>query len=174
MKSSRYTLTCARAVARACGDRASQLLSSFSISAASSFVDCGGLVSAKSSRWCGGVVWRVDRVSSARSLTVSAVAQKKAADSTYPMGIKRWNPISWSSSGVDFGTINATDGISSRRTQMRMYSSARYTLLRKVGPSLGGAARMQYITLYRDFPKRIASLWATWVTASLRPLQEKS
>ena len=156
-------------MARARGDRASQLLLASSVAAASSFVDCGGLVSPKSSRWCGGVVWHVDRVSSARSLTVSEVSQKKAADSTYPMGIEKWNPISWSSSGVAFGTINATDGISSRRTQMRMYSSARSTLLRKVGPSLGGAARMQYITLYRAFPKRIASLWATWVTASLRP-----
>ena len=75
-------------------------------------------------------------------MTVSLVAQKKVADSTYPMGIERWNPTSWSSSGVAFGTRNATAGISSRRTQMRMYASDSYTLLRKVGPSLGGATRM--------------------------------
>ena len=43
---------------------------------------CGGLVSSKSSRWCGGVVWRVERVFSVLSLTVSVVAQKKAADYT--------------------------------------------------------------------------------------------
>ena len=105
-----------------------------------------------------------------RSLNVLVVAQKNAEDSTYPMGIERWN----STSGVAFVNRNYADGISSRRTQMRMYASARYTLLRKVGPSLGRAARMQLITLYRAFPKRIASLWVTWVTASLRPLQEKS
>ena len=39
---------------------------------------------------------------------------------------------------------------------------------------MGGAFRMQSITLYRAFPNRIASLWDTWVTNSLRPLQEKS
>ena len=108
------------------------------------------------------------------SLTVSVVAQKKAADSTYPMGIDRWNATSWYSSGVAFGTRNATDGMSSRQTHMRMYASARSTLLRKVGPSLGGAASIHSIILWSAFLKRIAFLWATWVTASLSPLQEKS
>ena len=116
----------------------------------------------------------MERVSSVLSLTASVVAQKKAADSTYPTGIDRWNPNSRSSSGVAFGTRNATDGISSKRTHMRMYASARSTLLRKVGPSLGGAASMQSIILWSAFTKCIASLWSTWVTASLRPLQEKS
>ena len=92
-------------------------------------------------------MWLVARVSSVLSLTVLVVAQKKAADSTHPMGIARWNPTSCFSSGVDFGTRNATAGISSRRTHMRMYASARSTMLRKAGPSLGGAARMKYITL---------------------------
>ena len=64
MKPSKYTSTCARAVARACGDRASQFLSASSVSVASSYEVCGGLVSAKSSRWRGGAVWRVARVSS--------------------------------------------------------------------------------------------------------------
>ena len=59
-----------------------------------------------------------------------------------PMGIERWNPTNWSSSGVAFGTRNATDGMSLRRTQMRMYVSAISNLLRKVGTSFGGAARM--------------------------------
>ena len=36
---------------------------------------------------------------------------------------------------------------------MGMYTSARSTLLRKVGTSLGGAARMQSIILWSDFPK---------------------
>ena len=174
MKSSRYTSTCARAVAYACGDRASQLVLASSIAVVSSSEVCGGLASAKSSRWCGGAVWCMARVSSVLSLTVSVVAQKNAADSTHPMGIDRWNPTSCSSSGVAFGTRNATNGISPRRTQMRMYASARSTLSRKAGANLGGAARMQSITLYSAFLKRIASLWATWVTASLRPRQEKS
>ena len=57
---------------------------------------------------------------------------------------------------------------------MRMYAYVRSTFLSKAGPILGGAIRMQSITRYRDFPNRIASLWATQVTASLRPLQDKS
>ena len=121
------------------------LASSFSVASYSEV--CGGLVSAKSSRWCGGAVWRVERASIVLYLIVSVVAQNNAADSTYPMGIYRWNPTSCSSSGVAFGTRNDTDGISSRWTQMRMYSSSRSTLLRKAEPSLGGAARMQYIIL---------------------------
>ena len=116
MKSSRYTSTCARAVDRVCGDRASQLLLASRVAAASSSEVCGGLVSAKSLRWCGGAVWRMERVSSVLSLTVLVVAQKKTEDSKYPMGIDRWNPTICSSSGVAFGTRNATDGISSRRT----------------------------------------------------------
>ena len=73
-------------------------------------------MSARCSRRWGGAVWCMERVSSLRSLTVSVVAQKKAADSTYPMGIDRWDPTSCSSSGVAFGTRNATDGMSSSRT----------------------------------------------------------
>ena len=134
MKSSRYTSTCVRAVSRACGDRDSQFLSESCVAVASSSEVCGVLVSAKSSRWCGGAVWRLARVSSVLSLTVLVVAQKKAADYTYSMGIHRWNPNSCSSSGVAFGTRNATDGISSRRTHMRIYASARSNLLRKTGP----------------------------------------
>ena len=103
-------------------------------------------------------MWRMERVSSARSLTVLVVAQKKAADSTYPMGIERWNPTSCSSSGVDFGTRNATDGMSSSRTQMRIYASARSIFLKNVGTCLGGAVMIQSITLYRDFENHIASL----------------
>ena len=172
IKSSRYTSTCARAVTRACGYRSSQFLSESFFTVASSSEVCGGLVSAKYSRWCGGAVWRVEMVSSVLSLTVSVVAQKKAADSTYSMDIDRWNHTSWSSLGVTFGTRNSTDGMSSRRTHMRMYASTRSTLLSKVGTSLGGAARMQSIILWSYFPKRIASLWDTWVTALLSPLQE--
>ena len=92
-------------------------------------------------------MWRVERVSSVMSLNVLVVAQKKAADSTYSMGIDKWNPTSCSSLCVDFGTRNATAGISSRRTWMRMYASAIFNLLMKAGPRLGGAARMQSITL---------------------------
>ena len=92
-------------------------------------------------------MWHVERVSRVRSLTVSVVAQKKVSDSTYPMGIEMWNPTSWSSSSVDFGTRTATDGIFSRWTQICMYASARSTFSRKVGPSLEGAARMKSITL---------------------------
>ena len=91
IKSSRYTSTCARDVACACGDRASQSLSATSVAATSFAVVSGGFVSARFSRWCGGAVWRIVRVSSARSFTVLVVAQKKAADSTYPMVIERWN-----------------------------------------------------------------------------------
>ena len=120
MKSSRYTSTCARAVARACGDRASQYFSATSVAATSFAVVSGGFVSARFSRWWGGAVWRVERVSRARYLTVSVVAQKKAADSTYPMGIERWNPTIWSSSGVALGTRNATEGMSFSLTQMRI------------------------------------------------------
>ena len=89
MKSSRYTSTWARAVARACGDRASQFLSDSSVAATSSAEVCGSLVSARSSRWCGGGVWRVERVSSVQSLIVLVVEQNNVADSTYPMGIER-------------------------------------------------------------------------------------
>ena len=97
MKSSRYTSTCARAVARACGDRTSQLLSASRVDVASSYEVCSGLVSAKYSELCGGAVWRMERVSSVLYLTVLVVAQKKAVDSTCSMGIYRWNPTSWSS-----------------------------------------------------------------------------
>ena len=89
-------MTCARSVARACRDRVSQFLSEPYVAVASSSEVCGGLVSAKSSRWYGGAVWRVVKVSSVLSLTVLVVAQKKAADSTYPMGMYRWNPTSCS------------------------------------------------------------------------------
>ena len=88
--------------------------------AASLFEVCSGMVSDRLSRVCGGAVLRWGRVSSVRSLTVSVVAQKKAADSTYPMGIERWNTTSSYYSGVAFGTKNATEGISSRWTQMRI------------------------------------------------------
>ena len=103
-------------------------------------------------------MWRVERVSSVLSLTISVVVQKKAADSMYPKGIDRWNPTSWSLSGVAYGARNATDGMSLRRTHMRIYASDRSNLLSKVGPSLGGASRMQYIILWSYFPKFIASL----------------
>ena len=91
-----------------------------SVAATSFAVVSGGFVSARFSRWWGGAVWRVERVSRAQSLTVLVVAQKKAAYYTYPMGIERWNPTSWSSSGVAFGTRNDTDEMSSSRTQMRI------------------------------------------------------
>ena len=133
-------------MAHACGDRASQFLLASSVDVASSSEVWGGLVPAKYSRWCGGAVWRMVRVSSVLSLTVSVVVQKKAAGSTYPMVIDRWNPTSCSSSGVAFGTRNAANGISLRHTQMRIYASAMSTLLRKAGLSLGGVARMQSIT----------------------------
>ena len=55
-----------------------------------------------------------------RSFTVYVVAQKKAEDSTYLMGIDRWNPTSCSSSGVAFGTRNTNEIMSSRKTHMRM------------------------------------------------------
>ena len=55
-----------------------------------------------------------------RSVTVSVVAQKKSAVSTYPMGMDRWKTTSWYYSGVAFGRRKATDGMSSRRTHMRM------------------------------------------------------
>ena len=120
MNSLRYTSTCARAVARVCGDRASQYLSATSVAATSFDVVSGVFFSARFSRWWGGAVWRVDRVSSAQSLTVSVVAQKKAADSTYPLGIDRLNPTIYSSSGVALGTRNDTEGMSSSLTQMRI------------------------------------------------------
>ena len=89
MKPSRYTLTWARAVAHACRDRASQLLLASSATAPSSAEVFGGFVSARFYRWCGSTVWRMERVSIVWSLTVLVVAQKKVADSTYPMGIER-------------------------------------------------------------------------------------
>ena len=120
MKSSRYTLTCATYVAHACGDRASQLLSAASMAAASVLEVCGGLLSARLSRWCGGTVLHMYMVSSAQSLTVLVVAQKNKDDSTYPMGIEKWNQTSFPSSGVAYGTKKATEGVSSRRTHMCM------------------------------------------------------
>ena len=45
-------------------------------------------MSARFSRWYGDAVWHVERVSSVRSLTVLVVAQKKAANYTYPMGME--------------------------------------------------------------------------------------
>ena len=77
MKSLRYSSMWDRDVARVCGDRASQLLWASSVASAYSSEVCGGLVSAKSSRWCNSAVWRVERVSNVRSLTVLVVAQKK-------------------------------------------------------------------------------------------------
>ena len=77
MKSSRYTSTCARAVARVCGDSASQSLSANSVVATSSSVVSGGFVFARFSRWWAGAVWRVERVSRARSLTVLVLARKR-------------------------------------------------------------------------------------------------
>ena len=56
IKSSRYNSTCDRAVARACGDRDSQFLLESCVAVASYSEVCDGLVSAKSSRWCG--AWR--------------------------------------------------------------------------------------------------------------------
>ena len=89
MKSSRYTSTWDRAVARACGDKAYQFMSASSISTTSYVEVFNGLVSARSSRWCSGVLCRMERVSSVSSLTVLVVAQKKAEGYTYPMGIER-------------------------------------------------------------------------------------
>ena len=118
-----------------------------SVAVTSSSEVFGGTVFAKYLRWFGGAVWRVARVSSVLYLTFLVVAHKKAADSTYLMGIDMCNPASCSSSVVAFGTRNSTDGMSSRRTQIRMYASLRSTLLSKAGPSLGGAARMHSIIL---------------------------
>ena len=143
MKSSRCTLMWDRAVACVCGDRNTQSLLASSVAANSCYEVSGGFVSTRLTRWCGGAVWRMDWVSSDQCLTVLVVEQKKAEYSTYSMGIERRNPTSCSSLGVAFGTRNATDGMSSRRTQMRMYALARKTLLREVGPILGVAVRMR-------------------------------
>ena len=88
-ESSRYTSTWARDVVRVCEDRASQSLLASSVAATSCAEVFGGFVSARCSRWCGGAVWRIERVSSTWSLTVLVVAQKKVVHSTYPMGIER-------------------------------------------------------------------------------------
>ena len=120
MKSQRYTSSCDRDVACACGDRAYQLLAAASVVVASYAKVCGGMVSARIYKGCGGAMLKWGRVSNARYLTISLVEQKKAADSTHPMGIDKKNPTSCSYSGVAFGTINTPEGILSRRTQMLM------------------------------------------------------
>ena len=89
MKSSRYTSTCARAVARACRYRSFHLLSVPSVEASSSDEVYGGIVSDRLYRGCGGAVLRWGRVLSLRSLTVSVVAQKKAEYSTYLLDIDK-------------------------------------------------------------------------------------
>ena len=76
-------------MAHACRDRDSELLSAASAAAASSDDVCDSMVSAIIYRVCGGTVLCWGRVSSVWSLTVSLVDQKKAADSTYPMGIDK-------------------------------------------------------------------------------------
>ena len=92
---------------------------------------------------CDGAVLRWWRVSGARYLTVSMVDQNKKADSTYPMGIDNYNLTSSSSSGIALGTRNATEGMSYRRTHMCMQALDRSTMLRKLGPSFRGAARIK-------------------------------
>ena len=89
MKSSRYTLTCARAMDRACRDRASQFLPAASVESASSAEVCCGMFSSRLSTGCGGAVFLWERVSSVQYLSISLVEQKKAMDSIYPMGIDK-------------------------------------------------------------------------------------
>ena len=88
MKSSRYTLTWARAVARTCGDRASHSLLAASVALTSCTVVFGGFVSARCSRWWGGTVWRMERVSSAWSLTVSGDCAEEGGGFYVPHGYR--------------------------------------------------------------------------------------
>ena len=99
---------CARTVDRSSRDRYSQFLSAAWVAAASLGVVCGGTVSIRFSKACGGAVlcWGGGG-SRAQYLTVSMMDQKKATDSKYSMGIDKWNPTSCYSSSVALGTRNA-------------------------------------------------------------------
>ena len=48
----------------------------------------------------------------------------------YPMGRERWKPMRWGLDGCFSGMRKTREGMSSMRTHRRMYTSARYTLLR--------------------------------------------
>ena len=56
--------------------------------------------------------------------------QNKSADSTYPMGMERWNPNICGSSYIPLGNRKATDGVYVRRNQTRMYASNISALIR--------------------------------------------
>ena len=64
------------------------------------------------------------------SFVVSIMAQKKSADSTYPIVIEVWNPIRFSTSLESWVIIKASGFTFSERTQVHMYKYARYILLR--------------------------------------------
>ena len=103
-----------------CRDRYSQLLSADIVTANSSCVVFGVRLYERLSKGWDGVVLCWEGGSRARYLTVSVVVQNKEENYTYPMGIDRWNNTSCSPSGVALFTRNATDGMYSRRTQLRM------------------------------------------------------
>ena len=54
-----------------------------------------------------------------------------------------------------------------------MWESARPTLQRYVGPSMGSTAKMESSSRWRDFTNHITSLWDSALAISLIPFHEK-
>jgi hypothetical protein len=130
--------------------------------------------SASASRGWGGAVAAAAQSPLTRSATVSVVAQKYWADSTYPMGRDRWKPISGSASVVWGGTTKANFGTSSGRIQTRIYASLISTLDKKTGPNAGSAVTMLCSSRLKAPPNWTASGGASLRTASLSPPNVKS
>ena len=53
-------------------------------------------------------------------LTISVDAQNKGADSTYSIGIHRWNTPIFGSLSYSLGNMKSTESIHARQTQMGM------------------------------------------------------
>ena len=91
----------------------------------------------------------------------------------YPTGMERSNPTSCSSSDIYFGIRKEMEGKYSGIIHIRMWASARPTLQRYVGPSMGSTAKMESSSRWRDFTNHITSLWDSALAISLIPFHEK-
>ena len=108
----------------------------------------------------------------ALSLILLVATQNKGADSTYHMGIKRWNNTSCGSLPISLCTRNYTEGISDIQNHTHMYAYSRWNFLRKFGPILESASNIHPTRRCRDIPNRINYFGAAWFAFLLRSLQE--
>ena len=98
--------------AHTCRERLAHSLSCVLFVVSESVEFSSGIDLANISSGCEGDWYRLSRVASDLSLTVSVAVQNKAAYYMYTIGIEKWKTISCSSNAFSFGIMKATEGTS--------------------------------------------------------------